>query len=70
MVTFPKKPVRGFSLKGELGADVFVLLRRPLLLSGSHKKHYPLSNVYDLGDPFIGLFGEVDADEVDEGVVG
>ena len=31
MVTFPKKPVRGFSLKGELGADVFALLRRPLL---------------------------------------
>ena len=35
------------------------------------KKHYhdPLSNVYDLGDAFNGPFGEVDADEVDEGVV-
>ena len=28
-----------------------------------------ISNVYDLGDAFNGPFGEVDADEVDEGVV-
>ena len=34
-MTFPRKPVRGFSLIGELGAEVFVLLRRHLL-----HKHY------------------------------
>ena len=38
-VTFPRKPVRGFSLIGELGAEVFVLLRRPLLCNHKHQGH-------------------------------
>ena len=51
-VTFPRKPVRGFSLRGELGAEVFVLLRPPRL-----------HNHYEVGGR--GNVDEVDVEEVD-----
>ena len=52
VVTFPRKPVRGFSLRGELGAEVFVLLRPPRL-----------HNHYEVGGH--GDIDEVDVEEVD-----
>ena len=50
-VTFPRKPVRGFSLIGELGAEVFVLLRRPRLHIYIHyQDHNDHIDVYDFSD--------------------
>ena len=50
-MTFPRNPVRGFSLKGEVGAEVFVLLRRPRLNIHNHYyDHHDLIDVYDVYD--------------------
>ena len=39
-MTFPRNPVRGFSLIGEVGAEVFVLLRRPRLKIHDHYQDF------------------------------
>ena len=50
-MTFPRNPVRGFSLKGEVGAEVFVLLRRPRLNIHDHyQDHNDHVDVYDFYD--------------------